>query len=84
MKLWKLLDGWKTIIGYGSAHLFTNYPLIANAFVELLKNPTDKQGWVNFIVHLVLAYGVLDIVRKRLEEIAAKREIRVVDAPKSA
>lgn len=65
--LWKLLDGWKSIIGYLLMSIpgLTTYPMLVAAIEAVLATPS-KENTINAIVQLVLALGIGDRLRKKL------------------
>lgn len=67
-KLFKPVDGWKTVIAYVLAQIpwFTSNPLIMEAVNKVMENPADKGAWVNLFVQILLLVGIADIVRKNL------------------
>ena len=67
-KMLKKVDGWKTVLAYILIQIpwFSANPMVLDAAQKVLANTSDVQAWVNLIVQVLLAVGVLDIIRKNV------------------
>lgn len=66
-KFLKLIDGWKSVIGYGLMSIpgIGTYPMLVDAVNQLLADP-NKQNVINAVVQGVLALGIAHKVIKNL------------------
>jgi hypothetical protein len=65
----KLVDGWKRIIGYLllSVPGLADTPMLRAAIERVMANP-NKEALVTLAIQLILFFGVLDGVKKKLTE----------------
>jgi Ca2+/H+ antiporter len=69
IKLWELLSGWKSVLGYILANIewVTGNPMLLGAFKAAMEDPSN-QNIANLIAHAMLALGVADRIRKNIVE----------------
>lgn len=70
MKIFKYLNGWKTVLSYVLAQVFGSYPLLLTAFNDLMADSKNPQKIINFLIQLGLALGVGHIAIKNVAKLS--------------
>lgn len=66
MKLFKILDGWRSILGYVIAQVAGSQPLFMAAWLAWLAAPKDPQAIANLLGQAILAGGLIARLVKNL------------------
>lgn len=65
-------DGFKTILGYLGATFLTDYPMLWESVEQLLVHPDKVDLWLNMIMQLIMATG---LVHKFVKELKARKVV---------
>ena len=69
LNIMRATSGLKRIIGYIALHVpfLGGNPILIDAIVKVLDNPSDMTALQNLVINVILAVGMVDGVRKNLQ-----------------